>query len=61
MRMGHWQKTGRDRKSNRSRQKNKRVDRKVESTDSPGIPNRGKTSDIPGLPSGNSRQSNTDG
>ena len=41
-----------DRKSNRTRQKNKRADSKVESNDSPEIPDRGKTSDIPGLPSG---------
>ena len=32
--------------------KNKRVDSKVESNDSPEIPDRGETSDIPGLPSG---------
>ena len=40
------------RKSNRTRQENKRRDGKVESNDSPGIPDRGETSDIPGLPSG---------
>ena len=40
-----------DRKSNRTRQKNKRGDSKVESNDSPEIPERGETSDIPGLPS----------
>ena len=33
-------------------QKNKRGDSKVESNDSPEIPDRGETSDIPGLPSG---------
>ena len=44
-----------DRKSNRIRQKNKRVDSKVESNDSPGIRDRGETSDIPGLPSGANR------
>ena len=38
--------------SNRTRQKNKRGDSKVESNDSPEIPDRGETSDIPGLPSG---------
>ena len=38
--------------SNRTRQKNKRGDSKVESNDSPAIPDRGETSDIPGLPSG---------
>ena len=37
-------------KSNRTRQKNKRGDNKVESNDSPEIPDRGET-DIPGLPS----------
>ena len=41
-----------DRKSNRTRQKNMRRSSKVESNDSPEIPDRGKTSDIPGLPSG---------
>ena len=43
---------GGGRRSNRTRQKNKRGDRKVESNDSPEIPDRGETSDIPGLPSG---------
>ena len=41
-----------DRKSNRTRQKNKRGDSKVESNDSPEIPDRGETSDIRSLPSG---------
>ena len=41
-----------DRKGNRTRQKNKRGDSKVESNDSPEIPDRGETSDIPSLPSG---------
>ena len=41
-----------DRKGNRTRLKNKRGDSKVESNDSPEIPDRGETSDIPGLPSG---------
>ena len=41
-----------DRKGNRTRQKNKRGDSKVESNDSPEIPDRGETSDIRGLPSG---------
>ena len=40
-----------DGKSKRTRQKNKRRDRKGESNDSPEIPDRGKTSDIPGLTS----------
>ena len=39
-------------KGNRTKQKNKRGDSKVESNDSPEIPDRGETSDIPGLPSG---------
>ena len=39
-------------RSNRTRQKNKRGDSKVESNDSPEIPDRGEKSDIPGLPSG---------
>ena len=42
----------RRRKSNGSRQKNKTGDSKVESNDSPEIPDRGKTSDITGFPSG---------
>ena len=33
-------------------QKNKRGDSKVESNDSPEIPQRGETPDIPGLPPG---------
>ena len=40
-----------DRKSNGARQKNKKGDGKVESNDIPEIPDRGETSDIPGLPS----------
>ena len=39
-------------KGNRTRQKNKRGDSKVESNDSPEIPDRGETSDIPALLSG---------
>ena len=35
---------------------NKRGDSKVESNDSPEIPDRGETSDIPGLPSGGTDQ-----
>ena len=46
---GHEEK---DRKSNRTRKKNKRGDSKVESNDSPEISERGQTSDMPGLPSG---------
>ena len=41
-----------DRKSKRTRQKNKRADLKEESNDSPEIPDMEKTSDIPSLPSG---------
>ena len=43
-----WQ--DRKSKTKRTRQKNKRGDRKGESHDSPEIPNRGGTSDIPDLP-----------
>ena len=46
------QKKRSDRKSNRTRQKNKRGYRKVESNDSPEILEQGETSDIPSLPSG---------
>ena len=35
----------------RTRQKNKRVESKLDSNDSPEIPDKGETSDIPGLPS----------
>ena len=38
------------RKGNRTRQKNKRGDSEVESNDSPEIPDRGETSDIPPRP-----------
>ena len=41
-----------DRQSNRTRHDNKRRAGKVESNDSPEILDWGKTSDIPGLPSG---------
>ena len=40
------------RQSQRTRQKNERENRKAESNDSPEIPDRRGTSDIPGLPSG---------
>ena len=46
------QQAEKDRKSNRTRQKNKRGESKVELNDSPEIPDRGETSDHPGLPSG---------
>ena len=46
------QQAEKDRKSNRTRQKNKKGDSKVESNDSPEIPDRGETSDIPCFPSG---------
>ena len=48
----------RKRKSNRTRQKNKRADSKVESNDSLEFPGTGKTSDIPGLSSGVLRLAN---
>ena len=41
-----------EKNDNRTRQKNKTGDIKVESNDNPEIPDRGETSDIPGLPSG---------
>ena len=41
-----------DRKGNRTRQKNERGDSKVESNDSPEIPDRGVTLYFPGPPSG---------
>ena len=41
---------------NSTRQKNKRGYRKVESNDSPEIPDRGKTPDIPGLALGDIRR-----
>ena len=50
------QQAEKDRKGNRTRQKNKRGDSKVESNHSPEIPDRGKTSDIPGLLSGVKKQ-----
>ena len=43
---------GQDTESKRSGQKNQRGDSKVESNDSPEIPHRGETSDIPSLPLG---------
>ena len=50
-RLGQKQKQGEDRMSNRTRQNNKGADRKMESNDSPEIPDRGETSKEPGLPS----------
>ena len=41
-------------------QKNKRGDSKVESNDSPEIPDRGETSDIPDLPSGGKGEDKAD-
>ena len=46
MKNGPAGRRGSDRKSNRTRQKNKTGDSKVESNDSPEIPDRGETSDI---------------
>ena len=40
-----------DRKNRRTRQKNKRGGSKVESNDSPEIPDRGETSNVSGIPS----------
>ena len=43
---------GEDRISNRTRQNNKRANRKMELNDSPGNPDREEASEEPGLPSG---------
>ena len=51
-RQGQQAEKDKERKGNKTRQKTKRGDSKVESTDSPEIPDRGESSDIPGLPSG---------
>ena len=50
-----------DRKSNGSRQKNKRGDRRVESSDSPEIAVRRETSNIPSLSSGREREERGEG
>ena len=51
---GEWtsgqEKKRKDRNSSRTMQKNKKGDSTVESNDSPEIPDREETSDIPGLP-----------
>ena len=52
---GEWAKSRKrsDKKSERTRQKNKSGNiEKRDQTDSPEIPDRGETSEIPGLPSG---------
>ena len=41
---------GEDRRSNSTRKNNQRADRKMESNDSPEIPDRGKKSEAPSLP-----------
>ena len=51
MKMDQQAEKKKDRKSNRTRQKNKTGDSKVESNGSPEIPDRGETSYIPSLPS----------
>ena len=55
-RIGQQAEKTEDRKNNKNRQKNKRGDSKVELIDSPEIPDRGETSDIPGPPSGASER-----
>ena len=50
--MGQWAEKRYSGKSSWMRQKNERGDSKVESNDSPEIPDRGELSDIPGLPLG---------
>ena len=47
--MGQQVEKGQDRKRNESRQKNRRGDSKVKSNDNPEIPDKGETSDNPGL------------
>ena len=51
-RKGQQAEKDKDRKGNKTGQKNKGGDSKVESNDSPEIPDRRETSDIFGLPSG---------
>ena len=54
--MAKSRKKGEDRMSNGTGQNNKRTDRKMESNDSPEVPDRGwETSEEPGLPSGPQR------
>ena len=56
---GEWAKSrkGQHRKRDRTRQKNKRGDiEKWDQTESPKIPARGETSEIPSLPSGVRRE-----
>ena len=50
--MDHQQKNDKTETARGLGRKNKSGDRKGESNDSPEIPDRRKTSDIPGLPSG---------
>ena len=50
--MGQQAEKREDKKGNRTRQKNKTGDSKVESNDSPEVPDRRETSHILGLPSG---------
>ena len=45
-----------DRKRNRTQQKNKKGDSKVETNDSLEIPDRGEASDIPGLPAASTQK-----
>ena len=54
-RMGQQAENRSDRKNNRTRQKNKTGVSKVESNDSPEIPDRGQTLDILGLPLGRNK------
>ena len=46
--------------SNRNRQNNKRADRKMESNDSPEVPDRAETPEEPDLPSGHHNRTKFD-
>ena len=51
-----WAEKRQGRKSNESRQKNRRGDSKIESNDSPNILDRGKMSEIPRPPLGSKKK-----
>ena len=56
--MDHQQKNDKTERARGLGRKNKRGDRKEESNDSPEIPDRRETSDIPSLPSGLTKTNN---
>ena len=49
---GDWAKSRKGGEFSKTRQNNKSANRKTESNDSPEIPDRGETSEEPGLPAG---------